>query len=74
MALGWGPQTGDTLGELICQAIGINPDQVRRVIVDCEAENLIMVYVEMYGGKALLDIDWAKGLKGAQVQVLEASG
>lgn len=38
-------------------ALGIDADRVRRVVIDAEAGNAIMVYVEQYGTDELLHLD-----------------
>ena len=59
----------DTLGTAIAEALGV--DGVHRLIVDCQACCVPMVYVEMYAGDKMLDLDWAKGLRGAEVKILD---
>jgi hypothetical protein len=63
-------QPSRDLGTLVCEALGINTDLTRRVILDinASARELVCVYVEMYGSKSLLNIDWAEGLKGAVIK------
>jgi len=67
MAITW-----DTLdlGMILCEALELDPNLVRRIIVDVKysAGELVCVYVEMYGSDKLLEIDWAEGLKGAQIK------
>jgi len=62
----------DALGLAILEAIGL-PEQfpARRVIVDCEAGSLAVVYIESFASDKLLDLDWAKGLRGAEIKVLD---
>ena len=62
----------DALALAILEAIGL-PEQfpARRVIVDCEAGSLAMVYIESFASDKLLDLDWAKGLRGAEIKVLD---
>ena len=62
----------DALGLAIMEAIGL-PElfPVRRIIVDCEAGSLAMVYLESFASDKLLDLDWAKGLRGAEIKILD---
>ena len=62
----------DVLGLAILEAIGL-PEQfpVRRIIVDCEAGSIVTVYIESFASDKLLDLDWAKGLRGAEITILE---
>ena len=63
-------QPSRDLGTLVCEALGINTDLTRRVILDINADagHLVSVYIEMYGTKELLEIDWAEGLEGAVIK------
>ena len=62
----------DALALAILEAIGL-PEQfpARRVIVDCEAGSLATVYIESFASDKLLDLDWARGLRGAHIQILD---
>ena len=62
----------DALGLAILEAIGL-PEKfpARRVIVDCEVGSLVTVYIESFASDKLLDLDWAKGLRGAEIKVLD---
>ena len=57
------------IGVLVCEALGIDPMQVGRIIIDIDASvsGPVKVYTEMYAMKSLLDIDWSRGLKGASI-------
>ena len=58
---------GTDLGILICEAIGLDPMAVRRIVIDIDADSPIMIYTEMYGTKPLLNINWDMNLKGASI-------
>lgn len=60
---------GMELTQAICEALGLDPWLVRRVIIDINADDPgpLPVYVEMYGTDKLLEVDWAAGLKGAEI-------
>ena len=61
------------LGEKMAEALGYDPNTIFRVIVDCKAGELPLVYVETYATDKMLDLDWGKGLKGAAIEVLDAT-
>jgi len=61
----------DDLGMAIQKALGLDDLAVRRIIVDCEATRWPMVYVELFGSTEMLQVDWAKGLVGAAIEVLD---
>jgi len=50
----------------ICKALGISPDRVRRVVLDCDISEPLKAYVEMYGDERFLNIQWT--LDGAKVE------
>lgn len=51
----------------ICKAIGIDPSLTRRIIIDFPCDDFVKIYIEMYGSKEVLTIDWKQALDGAQV-------
>jgi hypothetical protein len=51
--------TGDKLGAAICEAMGIDPSKVQRVIVDAEVGQPAKVYFQMVGDERLLKTDWS---------------
>ena len=61
----------DRLGLAIAETLGIDGRTLYRLIVDCRAGCFPTVYIEMYGSDQMLDLDWAKGLKGAEVKILD---
>ena len=61
----------DGLGVAIAEVLGIDTKTVHRLIVDCQACQFPMVYIEMHGSEEVLDLDWAKGLKGAEIKILD---
>lgn len=62
MARAWQIPKGDDLGDKICKAVGIDPQMTCRVILDCQVNEPVYVYVQMLGGSELLDIEWEAGL------------
>jgi hypothetical protein len=59
------------LSEVVCKALGLDPGEVHRVIVDINAEFPVAVYVEMFGTDKLLEVDWAAGLEGAEIRTVD---
>ena len=43
---------------IICEALGIKMDKVRRIILDATVLEPVRVYVELLGDQQLLTIDW----------------
>lgn len=41
-------ESGRTLGAALCEALGINPTNVRRIVVDCSANGVALVEVTCY--------------------------
>jgi len=64
------PVLGDTLATLLLPKLGISPDMVSRVILDMQVSEPVRVYVEMYGSKDLLSINWP-AFDGAEVITLK---
>lgn len=49
----------------VCEALGLVPMTVRRIIIDIDSEDMnapLPVYVEMVGDKDILSLDWNQGL------------
>lgn len=63
--------SGMDVGTVICEALGLEANTVKQIIIDIDSDAPIRVYVEMYATDWILDLDWAKGLKGAEVTVLD---
>ena len=62
----------DTLGIAIVEALGIDKRSVRHVSVDCPANGLPVIYVEIVGDSPLEEIDWADLVQGAEVRLVKA--
>ena len=60
--------TGSKFLEVICPAIGVEPELVKRVIIDAPFDDIVQVYVEMIGSSKLLNIDF--DLKEARITVI----
>jgi hypothetical protein len=50
--------TGDELGTAICEAMGVDPATVQRVIIDAQVGQPAKVYFQMVGDEDLLKTDW----------------
>lgn len=46
----------DTLGIEICEAVGIAPECVRRMVIDLEVGSPGKVYIEAFADKSILDV------------------
>ena len=44
----------------LCDALGLEPAGVRRIILDIQVNCFTMAYVEMYASSKILEIDWAQ--------------
>jgi len=55
----------DLLGK-VAEALEINPDLVRRIVLDIERHLLIVAYVEQYVSDKVFEIDWS-GLAGGAI-------
>lgn len=55
---------------MLAEAFAVDPRFVRRVIIDAQFGSWPKVYIETSSGGQLLDLDWSKGLKGAEVTIL----
>ena len=62
----------DELSTKICQALGIDPGMVARLIVDLQVHEPAMVHVQFVGSVKLLDLDWGGLLEGADIGLVEA--
>lgn len=61
----------DRLGVTIVEALGIDKDLVRRLIVDCQACRPPTIYIEGFDDEAIYDINWALLLQGAEVKFVK---
>jgi len=57
----------DELGVTIAEALGLDPQQVRRLIVDCSAGRRPIVYVEA-SDDDIYDVNWALLQGGSEVR------
>jgi hypothetical protein len=54
------------------EAVGLNPSEVRRIIIDMDANSAMMISVEMYGTDRFYNIVVPSSLE-AKIQILHKS-
>jgi len=54
----------------ICQCLGIDPGTVRRLVLDFNLDSPLTAYVEMYGDKRFLDVNWTE-IKGIEIEMVD---
>jgi len=62
---------GMKLVNQICEAIGVDVSMARRLVIEINTDLAVVVYVEQYGSTDLVGVDWAEGLAGATIEVLD---
>ena len=69
----WEAVSGIEFADTICRALDLEPTKVGRIIIDARADEPgpARVYVEMYGSRSMLDLDWSAGLKGAEIKIVD---
>lgn len=50
---------------------GVIPDYTRRVVIDADYRNVVLIYVEAIGTDNLIKIELPESLKGSTVKVLQ---
>lgn len=50
--------SAEHLSKQLCEALGLAPDRVTRIVLDVQSDNLIRAYVEMVGDKRVLEVSW----------------
>ena len=63
----------DQLGVMIAEALGLGPQQVRRLIVDCQAGRPPTVYIEA-SDDVIYDVNWALLQGGSEVRFVRDIG
>jgi len=60
------------LGAAVCEALGVNATEVERIIIDIDSRDAVPIhaYVQMIVTDRILNVDWAAGLKGAEITIL----
>jgi hypothetical protein len=56
----------DEVATKVCEALGVDPGMVSRVVLDLTAGQPVTAYVEMYGDERFLSIQWT--LDGAVIE------
>lgn len=60
--------TAKALKVKICEALGLDPGRVSRIVIDIDArDELLRVDVEIYGDTRLLDIEWEPGVMKVEI-------
>jgi hypothetical protein len=54
----------------LCEAIGVNIDDVQRIVIDCDYASVVRVYVQKVGRDTLLDFDWKSLVNGEDVKII----
>jgi len=54
----------------ICEALGIDPNLVARIVVELVTDKPARVYVQMSASEKTLDVEWCE-LSGAKITVLD---
>jgi len=60
----------ERIGIPVCEALGLDPNRVSRIIIDINAYvgGPVKVYVEMIADERMLTLDWSEGLReGAEI-------
>jgi len=61
------PILSDDLIRLVCQTLGLDSSDVSRIVLDLEQGQPITVYLGVFAGQWVNTLDWAKYLRGANV-------
>ena len=60
--------TGNEVGTMICEALGLDPKQVTRIILDCAAQEPLAVWVSWLGTNSLLQVDYSSALRDLKIE------
>ena len=71
MAIPTDIQRAEVLAERLCGVLGVDYNNAFRVVVDLRPCEPAQVYIGLLGGENVLDINWAEGLKGAEIHEAE---
>jgi hypothetical protein len=61
--------SGAEISKQLCGALGLDPNLVRRIVLDFGANDPVTAYVEMYGDERMLDIQWT--FDGSKIELVE---
>lgn len=61
---------GDKLGRVLCEALGLDPDMTKRIVLDVPSGGPVVAYVEQYASSMVFEIDWSALL--GKIQIAEA--
>ena len=59
--------TDKVVGRVLCEALGLDPTMVRRIVLDVNVEAPVIAHVEMYTDKDVEAVDWGMHLQGASI-------
>lgn len=54
--------SGSELIQVVCEALGLNPDVVQSISIKAEAGYDAVVEIEQFADARLFDVDWRKAL------------
>ena len=46
--------SGNEFGTAVCKAMGIDPANVHRVVIDAACDSILQIYVQYHGGEEIL--------------------
>lgn len=63
--------TSESLGLKLCEALGLDPARVSRIVIDIRSDEIApaRVYVEHIGDQRLLDFSWNTFISGDNVEM-----
>jgi len=61
---------GREFGTVVCEALGLDPDVTRHILIDIPLDGPVIAYVEQFTSAAAFEVDWGKTL--GQIKVVEA--
>ena len=62
---------GDNLIPKLCEGLEIDPELVRRIIIDAEVGCIAMAYVEYFASDKMLELHLPELREGVEVKVLD---
>lgn len=62
---------GAKLMQVLGPALGLDHQNIRRIVLDIVYDDTIKVYIENIGDERLLSIDWAGNLKDTKLIMVE---
>ncbi len=56
---------------VLCEALGLEPNNTRRIVIDINADCLPIVHVELFGDEKVLDV--MRQLEGVEIKRVDAA-